>query len=599
MIPSCVRKILTVDLSSRKWYIEEIDEELYHNYLGGSGISAKILYDELDTSIDPTAPQNAIIFMNGLLTGTFLPTANKMTVCARSPLTVVWCESTVGGYFPAELSRAGLGGVVIRGKSDTPVYIWINGSEKELKVEIVDCEEIWRVDPYMADDILKHVTDPRAQTAMIGLAGVNLVKISNIIFGGKDARAAGRGGLGAVMGSKNLKALVVRGTGKRRDLYDKSKLIAEVRKINKHIKEYAKGLTLYGTAGGLESVELHGDLPIKNWQLSEWKEGVKKTSGQAMVGSMFDKSYACYSCPIGCGKILKADGESIRGPEYEATAGFGAMCLNEDMKIVVEANQLCNIYGRDTISTSSVIAFAMEACEKGFIDGFDGVSMSWGDGKTILEMIHNIAGQDGLGKLLGEGVKRASETLGHGAEKLAIHTKGLEYPYHDPRAFIDMAINYATANRGACHLESFSYPLGYGVSIEEFGYDEKLDPHINEGKAEIAVNTQNLMTVYNALGLCKFLFRAEIGHELLNIWINYATGWDNSAEELMLKGEHIFNLKRLYNTRLGIGRKDDSIPERLLTPHKHGPAAGSSPDLDRLLDEYYQIRGWTKNGIPS
>ena len=600
MISANVRRILNVDLSDRKWYVEELDEELYRCYLGGSGIAAKILYDELDVNADATAPKNSIIFMNGLLTGSLVPTACKMTVCAKSPLTGIWCESTVGGYLPMELSRAGFAGIIIRGKADKPVYLWIkdSGTGDHGEVEIVDCGEIWSLDTFRSSEILKERTDPKVQTAIIGPAGTNLVKLSNIIFGGEDARASGRGGLGAVMGSKNLKAIVVRGAKRRWDIHDRGKLIAEVRKITPQIKEFAKGLSDFGTAGGVESVELHGDLPIKNWQLDTWEDGAKKTSGRRMVDEMFVKHYACYSCPIGCGKVLKIDNNTVHGPEYEATAGFGAMCLNEDVKSIVKANKLCNMYGIDTISTSAVIAFAMEAYEKGIITDCDGISLSWGNADAIVQMIHKIANREGIGELLGNGVKYAAETLGNGAEEFAIHTKGLEYPYHDPRAFIDMAANYATGNRGSCHLESFSYPLGYGASIKELGYDEETNPHSNDGKAEIAVDMQNLMTVYNSLGLCKFLLRADIGPELLNIWTNYATGWNNSMEELMSIGARIFDLKRSYNVRLGINRKDDTIPKRLLTAHKEGAAAGSSPDLERLLNEYYQIRDWTEDGVP-
>ncbi len=595
MIPTNVSKLLHVDLSSGRCYVEELDEELHRRYLGGSGIAANVLCDELDINVNATDPQSPIVFMNGLLTGTFVPTANRMSVCARSPLTGIWCEATVGGHFPAELNRAGLGGIVIRGKADKPVYLWI----KDKEVEIINCDEIWSLDTFKSSEILKERTDPEAQVAIIGLAGANLVKLANIIFGGESARAAGRGGLGAVMGSKNLKAIVVRGTQKRPEVYDRQKLLVEVREATTQIKEFTKGLSLFGTAGGVESVELHGDLPIKNWQLGTWKEGAEKTSGRVMVNSMFVKHYTCYACPIGCGKILKIDGDAVRGPEYEATAGFGAMCLNDDPETIVRANRLCNMYGLDTISTSAVIAFAMEAYEKGIITDCDGISLSWGNSDAIIQLIHKIASREGIGELLGEGVRNAAEALGKGAEEFAIHTKGLEYPYHDPRAFIDMAANYATANRGGCHLESFSYPLGYGTTMKELGYDKEVDPHSNDGKAEIAVTTQNLMSVYNALGLCKFLFRAEIGPELLNVWTNCATGWNNSMEELMSIGERIFNLKRAYNVRLGISRKDDTLPERLLTPHKEGAAAGSSPDMERLLDEYYRIRGWAEDGIPT
>ena len=595
MIPANVRKVLHVDLSSRKWHVEELDEEVCQYYLGGSGVAAMFLYDELDVKLNPTDPENAIIFMNGLLTGSSVPTACKMSVCARSPLTGIWGESTVGGYFPAELSRVGIGGIIIRGKADRPVYLWLKSCDE---IEIVDCDDIWMLDTFKTSEVLREETDPRAQIASIGPAGAKLVKLANIMFGGKDARAAGRGGLGAVMGSKNLKAIAVRGGRNRWDVHDKEKLIAELKRANPQIKEFAKGLTLFGTAGGVESVEQHGDLPIKNWRLGAWEDGAQQTSGRRMVDTMLVKHYGCYACPIRCGKILKIDGDDVHGPEYETTAGFGAMCLNEDVESIVRANRLCNMYGLDTISTSAVIAFAMEAFEKGILTDTDGISLSWGNADAVLQMVHKIADREGLGELLGDGVRRAAEVLGDGAEEFAVHTKGLEYPYHDPRAFIDMAANYATANRGACHLESFSYPLGYGVTIKELGYEEVADPHSHEGKAEIAVSMQNLMSVYNGLGLCKFLLRADVGPELLNIWTNYATGWSNSMEELMSTGARIFNLKRAYNIKLGISRKDDVLPKRLLSPNKEGAAAGSAPDMERLLDEYYRIRGWTEDGIP-
>ena len=596
MIPDNVRRLLHVDLSSREWRVEELNEELYQGYLGGSGIAAKILYDELDVSVSATAPESTIIFMNGLLTGSFVPTACKMTVCAKSPLTGIWCEATVGGHFPAELNRAGFGGILVRGRADKPAYLWINDGE----IEIRDCHEIWQFGTFESSELLRERTNPKAQVAAIGPAGAKLVKLSNIVFGGEEARAAGRGGLGAVMGGKNFKAVVVRGTQRRWEVANRERLTREVRKLNARIRQGAKGLSDFGTAGGMESVELHGDLPIKNWQLSVWKEGARKTSGQTMVDKMFVKHYACHACTIGCGKILKVDGNNTHGPEYETAAGFGAMCLNDDAKSIVEANRLCNMYGLDTISTSAVIAFAMEACEKNTITDCDGISLSWGNADAIIQLIHKIANREGIGELLGNGVRYAAEVLGGDAEEFAIHTKGLEYPYHDPRAFIDMAANYATANRGSCHLESFSYPLGYGVRIKELGYDKEIDPLSHDGKAEVAVTMQNLMSVYNGLGLCKFLLRANIGPELLNLWTNYATGWQNSMEDLMRIGERIFNLKRAYNVKLGISRKDDTLPKRLLTlDRKEGAAEGSLPDLERLLNEYYEIRGWTADGIPT
>lgn len=596
MIPDNVRRLLHVDLSSRHWRVEELNEELYQLYLGGSGIASKILYEELDVNASATAPESPIIFMNGLLTGSFIPAACKMTVCAKSPLTGIWCEATVGGYFPAELNRAGFGGILICGRADKPVYLWLDDGE----VEIRDARDIWPLGTFEASKVLREKTNPKAQVATIGPAGAKLVKLANIIFGGEDARAAGRGGLGAVMGGKNCKAIVVRGTQRRWDITNREKLAAEVRKLNRQIRQRAQGLADFGTAGGMESVELHGDLPIKNWRLGVWQEGARKTSGQMMVDKMFVKHYSCHACPIGCGKVLKIDGHDAHGPEYETTAGFGALCLNDDVESIVRANRLCNMYGLDTISTSAVIAFAMEAYENNIITDGDGIPLSWGNADAIIQLIHQIAHQEGLGELLGHGVRDAAEMLGGGAPEFAIHTKGLEFPYHDPRAFIDMAVNYATANRGSCHLESFSYPLGYGVRIKELGYGEEIDPLSHDGKAGIAVTMQNLMSVYNGLGLCKFLLRTNVGPEWLNLWTNDATGWQNSMADLMRIGERIFNLKRAYNVKLSISRKDDTLPERLLTlDRKEGAAAGSLPDLERLLNEYYEIRGWTTDGIPS
>ena len=593
-------RIIRLDLTREDWTIQDLDEASLQQYLGGSGLSARMLYDEVSPDIDPLSPENALVFMNGLLSGTVVPAASKASVSSKSPLTGIWCEAIAGGRWAAQLAGTPYGGLLITGRAEKPVYLWIDDDEIQLR----SAESIWGMDAIEASDALRAETDDQAQVTCIGPAGERLIRMASILFGGHDARAAGRGGLGAVMGSKRLKAVVVRGTG-RREIHDEAGMWAELEMAIPAIKQGAKNLSDFGTAGGMEATELYGDIAIKNWQWRTWREGARKIAGQETSKTMLKGHYSCHACPIGCGKIYQVREGPYRGleshaPEYETLAGFGALCLNDDAASIVKLNDLCNRYGLDTISTSSCVAFAMEAYERGILDeqDTDGIRLVWGDADAIVRMVHKIGRQEGIGKVLGEGVKRASEIIGQGSEAFAIHVKGLEHPYHDPRAFTDMAANYATSNRGACHLESFSYPLRYGVPLPDLGYDENSSPHTHDGRARMTVVMQNLMSVYNALGICKFLLRGSVGPNRLSYWLNLATGWDTTPDGLMKTGERIFTLKRAYNVRLGIRRKDDALPQRLLN-RKEGGEAGSLPDLSALLEKYYVLRGWTEDGVPS
>ena len=595
-------RLLWIDLSARCWEVRELEERSLRAYLGGSGIAARILYDEVGPEVEPTAPESPLLFMTGLLTGTPVPTACKLSVCARSPLTGIWGEATSGGHYGAELARTAYTGIAIVGRADEPVYLWVCDD----RVEICSAKAVWGKDTYETEEALREETDPRARVACIGPAGERGLPIASVMLEGRHARAAGRAGMGAVMGSKCLKAVVVRGTG-RRMVSDREGLRAELKELVPEIKARGKGLSDFGTAGGVESVELHGDLPIQNWRLGSWPEGAQKTSGQAMASTMFRRHYACFGCPIACGKRMAIEkgphaGVDAHGPEYESAAGFGALCLNEDAEAIVVANDLCARYGLDTISVSAAIAFAMEAYEKGILtqEDVEGLDLAWGNADTMLELVHRIGRGEGIGKLLGQGVRRAADLLGRNAVEFAIHVKGLEMPYHDPRAFVEMAASYATAARGGCHMASYSYVLGYGVPMPEFGYTGEIDPYDHEGKAEMAVRLQDLMTVYDALGLCKFLLRASVGPTQLASWLNRVTGWPEDPDGLMETGERIFTLKRMYNVRLGVSRKDDVLPIRLLTlDRKTGASAGSLPHLGRLLSEYYELRGWEEDGVPS
>jgi aldehyde:ferredoxin oxidoreductase len=425
--------------------------------------------------------------------------------------------------------------------------------------------------------------------------------------GGQDhARAAGRGGMGALLGSKNLKAIVVRGRNKP-TYPDMAAFRAFVREINQLIKQNSLGMSQLGTPGGMQATELTGDLPIKNWTLGRWEEGAARISGQRIADTIFERHTFCYACPIGCGKNVRIEngphaGVQGHGPEYETLAGFGGSCLCDDLNAIAHMNDLCNRYGLDTISTSATIAFAMEAYERGLISQSDtgGLELTWGNAKAMIEAIHAIAQRRGIGALLADGVRVAAQRLGPGAQAFAIHVKGMEVPYHDPRAFVSMAANYATAARGACHLEALSYWLGYGVQWEGWYAPEEFDPHDSVGKGRIVVDFQNYMAAYNPLGICKFIIKGKVGPRQTAELVNAALAWDWTPDDVLETGERLFNLKRLINLRLGITRAEDTLPQRLLTePRPSGSAAGVLPDLDPMLDEYYQARGWTPDGVPT
>lgn len=594
-------RIISCDLSNQRWDIVEISEAEVRSYLLGSGLAAKTLFDSLDPHLHPLAPENPLFFLAGLLTGTFVPGACKASVVGKSPLTGIWNEATVGGFWGAELKKTGFDGLILRGRAPEPSYLFLHPEGLEIR----PASHLWGMDCFQVTELLQQLTRQRAQVAAIGLAGINGSAMASIIINGRQARAAGRGGMGALLGSKNIKAIVVKGN-RRLAIAHPDRLKKSIRQSVDSIKTLNKNLSAYGTAGSVPLVESAGDLPIKNWLEGSWEEGAKKTNGRVIAEKMLSHHHTCFSCPVRCGKEIKLNegdyaGLEGHGPEYETTAGFGALCLNDNLESILAANELCNRYGLDTISTSAVIAFAMEAKERGILPRMSprDPDLSWGNHRAIIQTIHLIARRQGLGDLLADGVRAAAERIGGEANQFAIHAKGLEIAYHDPRAFTCMGLNYATANRGGCHLETLSYFLGYGLSMPDLGYESPLDPHTSEGKAKLCYDLQNYMSVYNPLGMCKFIFRGGLGPKLLTEWVNAVMDWNLDWKELMLIGERLFNLKRLYNVRLGIGKKDDTLPPRLLT-HKRGSgkAADSLPDLERMLPEYYELRGWDEQGIP-
>ena len=591
------RKLLEIDLTNQQYQESQIPEDELRKYLGGSGIAIKYLHNDLNPSIDPLSQENPLLFFPGLMTGINVPTASKTSVCARSPLTGIWNEATVGGNWGAMLKKNGFEGIIIKGKSKKPVYLYISSD----KVVFKDAQDLWGLDTYNTSNKIKQFY-PQTQIASIGPAGENLIPIASIVFDAPHYRLAGRGGLGAVMGSKNLKAIAISKSKESVPVFDREGLRKSVNSINPSIKKYTQALHNYGTGGSIEGRELTGDLPIKNFAQSRWPEAIKIT-GQVIADTIFKKHYACYACPIACGKEVSFNNEIVHGPEYETLSAFGSLLLNEDLDSIVLMNDLCNRYGIDTISLGVTIAFTIEAYQEGLIKDKDlyGLDLDWGNPKDYIEITHQVARNEKLGKLIGQGVKSLSNQIGGNSQEYAMHTKGLEYPMHDPRAYTGMALSYATANRGACHLESLSYIIESGIQAPDLGYDEahKPDPYSSKGKALLVARLEDYMNVLNALGLCKFLLAGRVGPKIVTEWLNNITGWNIDREELITIGKRLHNLKRIYNTKLGISRKDDIIPSRLLKLARNdGLAAGVLPDLEYMLEDYYQIRGWDQQGIP-
>ena len=588
-------RLLKVDLTRREVSEFEPPEEYVSDFFGGSGLAFRLVADG-DLDVDPLGPENPLYMMSGLLTGTAVPTACKGSLVARSPQSGLWTESTVGGFWPKALRWAGYGGLVITGRAENPTYLYLDDGE----LEFGDAGELWGEDTFETTARLAGELGDDVEVACIGPAGENGVRFASVMIGGKDARAAGRTGMGAVMGSKNLKAIAVRGSN-RPIPADAEAMSALNRETIPVIKERAEALGQFGTPGSMQAVEFSGDLPIKNWYQGNWEEGARAISGQRMAAEMLEEHYACFACPIRCGKELRVTrgefaGTVSHGPEYETCAAFGSMVLNDDLEVLIEANDLANRLGLDTISTGAAIAFAMECSEKGIIEE----DLPWGSPDALLGLIGDIAHRRGLGDTLSAGTLAAAAKLGPLAEEYVMQTKGLEVAYHDPRAFTSMAVSYATSARGACHLEGLTYYVeGGAFPGSKLGLEDEWDRASSDDKALLAMRMQDYLGTLNALGICKFILRGHVGPREMAGWVAAYRGEEFDHDDIMATGERIFNLKRLINARLGVSRKDDTLSPRLLAhPRPTGGAKGVLPHLGKMLNEYYEARGWTEEGIP-
>jgi aldehyde:ferredoxin oxidoreductase len=593
-------KLLRVDLSKGDTKQEPLSEELARKYLGGRGFAARILYDELTPGIDPRGPDNKIVFATGVLTGSPAPVGNRSLVASKSPLTGIWGDAAFGGWFGGELKKAGFDAVIVEGTSDRPVYLWINDGQAEIR----DASHLWGQETGPAQEaILGEVG--KAKVLGIGPGGENLVRYASAI---SELRfCAGRSGMGSVMGSKKLKAMAVKGS-KPIAVASREKLIAFTKQINKEIRDNASiaTLTRYGTWNNLTPLQRFGILPTKNFQAGVI-EGGERLESEAMVEAILTDRQTCPNCPIFCRRVVKMDkpyelSGIYGGPQYETVAGLGSLVMNTNPAAIAKAHELCNRYGIDTMSTGECIAWAMECWERG-IDL--GRPLPWGDVETIFILIEEIAYRRGVGALLADGVRRAAAKVGQGSEAWALHVKGFEMAFHDPRGKKGMGLAYATANRGACHLQTVHEDaLEAGGPFPELGLDTAMSRKQLDGKAYLVKTTQDYFgSLGDTLGICKFPTNAWRPYTPTRVAqaVALVTGWDIDLGELLTAGERIFNLCRMFNVREGISRADDALPARLGEPLPEGASAGeivSGEDLEKLLEEYYELRGWDKNGIP-
>lgn len=611
-LDNMLSRILRINLSNKTTHEETVSEEDLRKYIGGRGLAAKILFEELKPGIDPLGPENRLVFAVGVLEGSMAPGSSRYGVFAKSPQTGIWGEAHAAGSFGIELRNSGYVAIVIEGASPNPVY----ASVKDSQVRINDASELWGKPTGQTEDKIKaEIGEPRAVVASIGIAGENLVNYASIIS--ERHRAAGRCGLGAVMGSKKLKAIAVRGTGKLQ--------VANVERLRKLIQTYVKNwrtggrsdwikdLGKDGTDGGLESLNEEGLLPTKNFREGTF-EHAEDITGETMTKTILVGRQTCPGCPIGCmRKVAVKDGPyapvvpEYGGPEYETVGSFGSTCCVKDLKAIAKANMLCNMYGVDTISAGVSIGFAMECFERGIITTKDtgGIDLTWGNADAMVKLVEDIAHKRGFGATLALGTRRMAEKFGQGSEKYAAHVKGLEIPMHEPRGKKGIGLSYATSNRGACHLQT-----EHDVSFEKENFDpaigitEKISRYSTERtKVDYVIKAENF---YNALSdslvICKFAGVGYKTRQLIQV-IKAVTGWHVNADELMKTGERIFNLCRAFNVREGITRKDDRLPERIAEPATTGPTRGQALDatgLGLMLDDYYEIRGWNKStGIPT
>ncbi len=583
-----IGQLLRVNLSNGECKVEKLDPALARGYVGARGLATKIFWDEVDPKVDPLSPENKLIFMTGPLTGTSAISGSRYNVVTRSPLTGTIAASNSGGYFGGEMKYAGFDGIIFEGKAAEPVYLWIEDGAFELR----PAEDLWGKNCHETEDAVRAATCPNAKVACIGPAGEKLVRFACII--NDKNRAAGRSGVGAVMGSKNLKAVAVRGHGgvKVADgpAFRKA-VLAALDKIKANAVTHG-GLPAYGTGVLVNVINAHGGLPTRNFQTGVFA-GAEKISGEALAEKYLVRKKGCLACPMACGRAtLVSSGPYAghgEGPEYEAQWSLGADCGIDDLAAITRANFLSNELGYDPISFGSTLACAMELYEKGYLPARDTeLPLEFGNAATLVEAARKVGYREGIGDLLAEGSYRLAERYGH--SELSMTSKKQEYPAYDPRAFQGMGLNYATSNRGGCHVR------GYTIASEVLGIPVQTDPISSEGKAALDKAFQDLTALVDSSGICLFTTFALNAANIVAM-LSAATGAPYTEESGLLAGERIYNLERLFNFAAGLSKADDTLAPRFVEePMPEGPAKGKTSALAQMLVEYYQVRGWGKEG---
>jgi aldehyde:ferredoxin oxidoreductase len=605
-------KWLDVDLTRGTLQARAMSASLAERFLGGNGLGTQMLWDEVGPEVDPLGAENLLILAAGPLVGTLMPNSCRMEAVAKSPLTGIYGDANAGGFFGPELKFAGWDAVVVRGQAARPVYLAIAGNRAELR----DASELWGLTTSRTEAaIRKSWGDAAVKVACIGPAGERLVRFASIQV--TSQRSLGRCGLGAVMGSKNLKAVAVRGLGPVR-VANPARAHALAAAFHQRLRGNAiyKAVSAHGTPGIVSLMDPLGRFPTRNFQMGSFPR-VDQINAEALEARAFVRHLACFGCPIGCDKLHRLPdgrfaGMALRSVEYETLNAMGANVWNADLDAILRANRLCDELGMDTISAGRTISFAMELWQEEILtqDDTGGLWLEWGNSDVVLKLLEQIAARRGLGDLLAEGVRRAAEVIGRGAEEYAMHVKGMEIAAQDGRAQRSMGLAHATSNRGADHLKAFpvidetGYPDEARRRYGEAYLPEMAQPLATRHKPFLVKDGEDFGAVVDSAGMCKSggtFVLAELYWPDLAQALEAMTGMEMPVERLKQIGERIYNLQRCYNALHGITRADDRLPRRFThEPSPSGNAAGQVIDLEPMLDEYYQLRGWDPlTGWPS
>ncbi|MHC1609394.1 MAG: aldehyde ferredoxin oxidoreductase family protein [Candidatus Methanofastidiosia archaeon] len=570
--------ILRINLTNKETITESVDKDILRKTIGGVGLATQFLYNELLHETDPLSAENKIMISTGPFTGTCMVSTGRFCIVTKSPLTNCFLQSHSGGQFGPELKYAGYDGIIIEGLADEPTYVFIDDDYCEFK----SATKLWGKGVKASTRALEQETDSEAKALVIGPAGENrvlLASVQNDVY-----RACGRGGAGAVFGSKNLKAVVVRGS-QPVEVHDPEDMEKHIFAAKEQTREKVGYMIDYGTTNAGILTDKASVLPTKNFSKGKF-EGIKNISGEALKKEVWKGRRACFACPIGCSQFSAIDGIRTEGPEYETIFSLGSNVCNDDPKILVHANEMCNELGLDTMSVGVVLSWAMEAYEKEIIDE----KIGWGDGEAMLDFIYKIAHKEGIGKILSQGTRRASDKLG--GSEFAINVKGLELAGYEPRGSQGMALAYATSTRGACHLRSVMY-------LDEV-FSNKLPGATLKGKVKPNIEYENILTLVDSLIMCRFASRSLVdqSYEYISKLLYMVTGEEFTPSSLEWSSIRTWNMQRLFNIRQGVMASEDTLPERFFSEKLYG-AIVDRDKFNTAIRKYYSLRGWDEQGVPT